>query len=163
MHLPKLEPKGWRVARSAQVAVSRSHSFPIKPLSLSADFDESFSSHLSSNWLQVLFTGVPFNDRGRRRNHACALYKAFLSNVKLPVSCNYNNFCQLQGWISCGDRCLFLRLSPDCQHTEAPLLLLLLLLISLHVSPPAACPPINHSCVKPQDINPFTVVWILGA
>lgn len=34
VYLPKLEPRGWRVARSAQDAVSRSHSSPIKPLSL---------------------------------------------------------------------------------------------------------------------------------
>lgn len=46
---------------------------------------------------------------------------------------------------------------PQLSHTEAPLLLL----VSLHVSPPAAYPPINHSCVKPQDVNPFIGTLIL--
>lgn len=43
VYLPKLEPVGWRVARSAPAAVSRPRSSPIKRF-------VTFSGHLRSGW-----------------------------------------------------------------------------------------------------------------
>lgn len=135
--------------RLAGRSISSGCCFPVTFISHKTAFSvrwlrrEFLKSFTPSNRLQVLFTGVPFSNRGRRRNHALK---------KLPVSCNYNNFACCRSKLVNGNRCLVLPLSPNCQHTVAPLLLL----ISLHVSPPAACPPINHSCVKPHYINPLS-------
>lgn len=163
MYLPKLEPKGWRVARSAQDAVSRSHSFPIKPLSLSADFVEEFLK----SFIQQL-TAKCYSPTSRSTTEAhgetmpWALWGFFPKQNKTKkadsvVFCSVNNFYLLQGQIrNGGSRCLLVHGSALTVSTQWLLCCCCSsVCMSLHLLPVLL---LTISASKPQDINPFTGV-----
>lgn len=110
--LPKLEPAGWRVARSALAAVSRPRSSPIKrflPLS------------------QLIYAAAGSEAR-RRTDTACRGESASQPQI---VSVGTEEWRRTRGSASAAE-------------------------LGLAAHQLRVCPPLKRSCVKAQDVNPFT-------
>lgn len=158
-YLPKLEPKGWRVARSAQAAASRPRSSPIKePLLISARCDfrrKSFFKSCTRRSTARSRPRRPVERRRRRRTEAPCRGEAAAPEQLRPLLgrtrrrrlvARFPPAAQPPSvgaqWPLCCC-CCCLCCSSVCM---SPHLLLPLLLTVLPLTIPAS---------KPQDVNPF--------